>query len=165
MTAFTRQKRQAIIDEYLSATGENLFIPGRFIDWLQHRPDHEAYPWFYGKDDYEAAREYRIGLARRMAAGLRIVARVQETSAANVISVTVREFPAYVSPVASRSAGGGYTRFDPHDPAALSELRRQGAVAMRAWLVRYRGAYADTDLSALEEIASGIDADSVARPA
>ena len=162
--AFTKKDRQAIIDNYLAATGENLFIPGRFIDWLAGRPDHEAYPLFYGKSDAEAAREHRIWIARRMANGLRIVSQVSETKA-NVVSVSVREFPAYLSPVAQRQGGGGYQPFEPEDAAQMAELRRQGAVAMRSWLNRYHGAFAaaGVDLTAMEEIAA--QDDRVALPA
>jgi hypothetical protein len=160
--AFTKADKQRIIDDYLGQSGRNLFVPGEFVDWLADHPDHECHEWFFGKTDAEAAREYRIGLARRMASGLRIVAHTDEAKTANVVSVTVREFPAYVSPVASRRVGGGYQPFDPDDAGDMAELRRQGAVAMRSWLERYRGAFADRDLTALEEIAAGADAGRVA---
>lgn len=147
------KKRQEIVDDYLSQTGRNMFNAGEFIDWLEGQPDHEAYDWFFGMDDAEAARQHRIALARRMASGLRIVAKT-ETAKASVVQITEREYPAYVSPIAGRKSGGGYERFDPSDPDAIAELRRQGAVALRSWLDRYAGAFADEDLSALEEIAA-----------
>lgn len=151
--AFTKADRQRIIDGYLHETGENIFVPSAFVDWLADQPEHEAYGWFYGKDDASAAREYRIGLARQMASGLRVVAEVSTTQA-KVVQIVVREFPAYVSPVASRKSGGGYEPFDPKDEAAMAELRRQGAVALQSWLRRYRGAFEGVDLSAVEEIAA-----------
>lgn len=151
--AFTSKDRQRIIDGYLAATGRNMFIPGEFIDWLAGQPEHEAYDIFYGMDDASAAREHRIALARRMAGGLRITARVEEKSA-SVVQVAVREYPAYVSPVANRKDGGGYTSFDPNDGNDMAELRRQGSVALRSWLNRYRGAFKDMDLSVIEEIAA-----------
>lgn len=151
--AFTKADRQRIIDGYLHETGENIFVPSAFVDWLADQPEHEAYGWFYGKDDASAAREYRIGLARQMASGLRIVAEVSTTQA-KVVQIVVREFPAYVSPVASRKSGGGYEPFDPNDAAAMAELRRQGAVALRSWLARYRGAFEGVDLTTIEEIAA-----------
>ena len=154
--AFTKADRQRIIDGYLSETGRNMFNAAEFIDWLGEQPEHEAYPWFYGKDDATAAREYRIGLARQMASGLRIVAEVSTTKA-QVVQIAVREFPAYVSPVASRKSGGGYEPFDPKDAAAMAELRRQGAVALRSWLARYRGAFDGVDLTTIEEIAAQAD--------
>ncbi|PWE26724.1 hypothetical protein C4N9_20920 [Pararhodobacter marinus] len=151
--AFKWKERQAIIDGYLAETGRNQFHPAEFIDWLGGKPDHEAYPWFFGTDDATAAREHRISLARRMASGLRLTVKVEETKY-TVASVAVREFPAYVSPVAGRKAGGGYEPFDPKDKAAMAELRRQGVVALQSWLRRYAGAFADVDLSAIEEIAA-----------
>jgi len=156
MMAFTRQDRQRIIDGYLQETGENMFVASDFIDWLADQPEHEAYPWFFGKDDATAAREYRIGLARQMASGLRIVAEVSTTKA-QVVQIAVREFPAFVSPVASRKAGGGYEPFDSKDAAAMAELRRQGAVALRSWLARYRGAFEGVNLTTIEEIAAQAD--------
>lgn len=151
--AFTKADRQRIIDGYLHETGENIFVPSAFVDWLADQPEHEAYGWFYGKDDASAAREYRIGLARQMASGLRVVAEVSTTQA-KVVQIVVREFPAYVSPVASRKSGGGYEPFDPKDAAAMAELRRQGAVALQSWLRRYRGAFDGSDLTTIEEIAA-----------
>jgi len=153
MASFTKADRQRIIDGYLAETGRNMFNAAEFIDWLGEQPEHEAYPWFYGKDDATAAREYRIGLARQMASGLRIVAEVSTTQA-KVVQIAVREFPAYVSPVATRKSGGGYEPFDPKDAAAMAELRRQGAVALQSWLRRYRGAFEGVDLTMIEEIAA-----------
>lgn len=163
MSGFPKAKRQAIIDGYLISTGRNLFIPSDFIDWLSGQPEHEAYEWFFAKDDAEAAREYRIDLARRMASGLRIVAKVSSTESA-VVSITSREYPAYVSPVAGRKNGGGYELFNPDDPEALAELLRQGASALRGWLSRYRGAFeaAGYDMAAIEALAKSQDARDVA---
>jgi len=167
MSGFPKEKRQAIIDGYLSETGRNMFVAGEFIDWLADRPDHQCYSWFFSKDDAEAAREYRIDLARRMASGLRIVSTVsQAPDKSQVVHITTREFPAYVSPVAGRRSGGGYERFNPDDADAVAELRRQGASALRGWLSRYRGAFeaAGVDLSGIEKIATSED-ESVAKSA
>jgi hypothetical protein len=156
MAGFPKSERQRIIDEYLAATGANQFVPGEFIDWLAANPDHEAYDWFYGIDDSAAAREYRIDLARRMASGLRVVAKVSSApDKGNVVHVTSREYPAYVSPMAGRKDGGGYSPFNPDDPEAVAELARQGATALRSWLSRYRGAAESSgvDVSAIEKIA------------
>jgi hypothetical protein len=156
--SFKAKDRQRIIDDYLSKTGRNMFSASEFIDWLADYTDHEMYDAFYGMSDGEAARAYRISLARRMASGLRIVAR-QETVEANVVQITTREYPAFVSPVAARKSGGGYQPVNPDDVDQLAELRRQGASALRGWLARYRGVFeaAGVDLSALEEIASSED--------
>lgn len=158
MAGFPKAQRQAIIDGYLNETGRNLFIPGEFIDWLQDQPDNPAYPWFFAMDDEAAARSYRVDLARRMASGLRIVAK-HETAEAKSVTVTTREFPAYISPMSGRKSGGGYTPFDPGNSDAMDELRRQGAAALRSWLVRYRGAFEATglDLGLIEQIAASQD--------
>jgi len=156
--AFKSKDRQRIIDGYLAESGRNMFVPSEFIDWLADQPEHEAYDLFYGMDDATAARQHRIALARRMASGLRIVAK-QEESRSNVVAVTTREYPAYVSPMAGRKGGGGYEPVDPSDEAHIAELRRQGAASLRGWLARYRGAFehAGIDVSAIEEIASSQD--------
>jgi len=155
MSGFPKKERQRIIDEYLQATGQNMFVPADFVDWLKGQPQHEAYEWFYGIDDGEAARQYRIDLARRMASGLRIVVNenVSETS-----TITVREYPAYVSPVASRKHGGGYAPFDPRSEIDQLELRRQAAVQLAAWLNRYRGCAENIglDMTAIEDIVQSL---------
>jgi len=154
---FKKASRQKIIDGYLQDSGRNLFIAGEFIDWLEGQPDHDAYPWFFGQDDAEAARQHRIGLARRMASGLRIVV-TDSADTASVVQVSVREYPAYLSPVSGRKGGGGYQRMDPEDQAMLDELRAQGATALRGWLKRYRSAFADVaDLAPIEQIVSFVD--------
>lgn len=157
MGGFPMKKRQAIIDGYLVATGANLFDPAAFIDWLSGQPDHEAYEWFFAKDDAAAAREYRIGMVRQWANGLRITANVSEApTQSRPVAVTMREFPSLVSPVGGRKDGGGYQPFHPDDPAMVAELRRQGAQALRTWLARYRGVaeMGGLDLSPIEEIAA-----------
>ena len=156
--AFKASDRQRIIDDYLSKSGANMFTPSEFVDWLSGQPDHEAYPWFFGKGDAHAAREHRIAMARQMASGLRITITTKEAKQ-NVVSVVTREIPAYVSPVSGRKTGGGYEPTDPRDQSHIAEIRRQGCSALRGWLSRYRGAFehAGVDLSAIEEIASSED--------
>lgn len=155
---FTTKTRQRVIDDYLAETGRNMFVPSEFIDWLEGQPQHEAYGWFFGKSDEDAAREYRIGLARRMASGLRIV-MTTESKTAQVVHVTTREYPALVSIMSGRKMGGGYVPFDPASKTALAELQQQGAVSLRAWLSRYRGAAEamGLDVRPIEEIALALD--------
>ena len=159
MARFTKSHRQKIIDEYLAESGNNMFHAGEFIDWLSDNPYHEAYPWFFAKDDSTAAREYRIGLARQMVSGLRIVAKVSTApSEGKAVNVTVREFPAYVSPGSGRRGGGGYGRFDPDNAGDMDELRRQGFVALKSWLSRYRGAFTDEETAVLDGLLAHWDA-------
>lgn len=168
MSGFPMKKRQAIIDGYLAATGSNLFVPAEFIDWLSGQPEHEAYDWFFGISNEAAAREYRIGLARQMASGLRITAQVQSAPAArSKVSVEVREYPAMVSPIDGRKSGGGYVPFDPSDPALSAELKRQAASALKAWLQRYRGVAEQSgiNLKPIEKIAGALDSSGVVEAA
>lgn len=159
MAQFTSKDRQRIIDGYLAATGKNMFVPAEFIDWLSTQEDHEAYPWFFSKNDAEAAREYRIGLARQMASGLRISAQVSAPPQAASVSVSVREFPALVSPMSGRKSGGGYQGFSTDDPAMVAELRGQAAQSLRSWLARYRGIaeFCDVDVSSFDTVLDQMD--------
>lgn len=156
---FVRTERQRIVDDYLAQTGRNMFVAGEFIDWLSENPEHPAYEWFFSKDDEAAAREYRISLARQMAAGLRITAKVSEAPVeGRTVNVVVREFPAYLSPVAGRRAGGGYTPFDANDPGDMAELRRQGVIALHSWLKRYRGAFSEAEVAVIASLVAEIEA-------
>lgn len=160
MAKFTKADRQRIIDGYLADSGANMFVPAEFIDWLSGEKEHEAYGWFFGRTDAEMAREQRVWMARQMASGLRIVANVSEAPGkGSVVSVKVREFPAFVSPVAGRKSGGGYEPFDPRDAASVSELQRQGASALRSWLRRYGGLLdmMGVERAPIEEIASDLE--------
>jgi hypothetical protein len=89
-----------------------------------------------------------------MASGLRIV--VQDSAPEDqVVSITVREYPTFISPVKLRKSGGGYERFDPDSEDSQRELRRQAATALATWLSRYRGCAENfgLNLTAIEEIA------------
>jgi len=154
MAGFPKKERQRIIDEYLAATGRNMFHPAEFIDWLKDQPEHEAYEWFYGMEDEHAARQWRIQLARQMASGLRIVVKHTEPTQQK-INLVVREYPAFVSPASNRKNGGGYEAFDPDNEQAQQELRRQAAVGLASWLNRYRGCAENigVDVSSIEDIA------------
>lgn len=163
MSGFPKKERQKIIDDYLAETGRNIFVPGEFIDWLSGQKRHLAYPWFFSKSDKEAAREHRIWMARQMASGLRITSRSEDVGGA-VVSVTVREYPAFVSPMGGRKSGGGYEPFDPSDGAQIAELRRQGIVALQSWLNRYGGVFGKT-ADPVRQIVDGIEKDRLARSA
>lgn len=158
--SFKRSNRQKIVDDYLNVTGKYIFIPGEFVDWLEGQPEHQCYHWFFGQDDEKLAREYRIGLARRLVAGCRIVVKTSET-VASVVHVKIREYPAFISPLAGRKDGGGYHRTKADDPEDMAELRHQGALALRSWLKSFRGAFEDAgvDLAPIEQIAAFAEAD------
>jgi hypothetical protein len=149
-----REQRQAVIDEYIEVTGEQVVVPADFIEWLRPQHNNIAHRFFFAKDDAAAAQEYRAALFRHFASGLRITVRTTFTDpVSSKVTVSVNQFPAMLSPQDSRRAGGGYLAFNPADPASMAELRRQGATAMASWLKRYGGAFADMDMTTLNEIA------------
>lgn len=162
--ALDKGQRQAVMDEYMAATGANMVKPRDFLAWLSPQTDHVAWPWFFAVTDEDAALAWRVAKFRQFAAGLRIHAEVHYSNpVTQEVSVKVTRLPAYVSPLAGRAHGGGYVRNDA-SPEALEELRSQGGVALRAWLKRYRGAFeaAGVDLSPVDEIAGSAVAGVVA---
>ena len=153
MSRFNKQTRQRIIDEYLAATGENAFVPSHFIDWLSGQPEHEAYPAFFSIEDVEAARAYRIDMARRFVSGLRItVSESTVTGKDRKVSVRMIEAPRYISPVAGRRDGGGYQPYDSTNPEAVSELRRQSATALHVWYRRYESVLTNDERSLASDL-------------
>ena len=152
MSNFAKKTKQRIIDDYLQTTGLNIFKPDEFVDWLATQPEHEMYDAFYGIDDAAAARQWRIDKARQMASGLRIV--VEQKHIEQSDKVLTIEYPAYISPIATRKSGGGYEPFDPDDEDAQYELRKQAGVILAAWLNRYRGSAENIglDLTSVEYI-------------
>lgn len=151
---FSKSKRQEIIDQYLAETGENMFVPARFVDWLEDKPDHPCWQMWHGVDAEDAKRKWMIDQVRRFTSDLRIVVTHSEIVNSNVKTITTREFPAYISPMTSRSNGGGYVRFDPRHRETLDELKAQAAASLRMWLSRYRGAAEEDeiDVSGIERI-------------
>lgn len=151
MPAFNRTYRQKIIDEYLNDTGRNSFVPAEFLEWLKPQEDHRAWAIFWGKDDAEAAYQYRVMLARQFVAGLRITVNVSETVAVKV--------PAFISPVANRKEGGGYVSVDMTERDTTDELLRQAADDLRRWIKRYAGVMeiAKIDFAAVEAVMGAIE--------
>lgn len=161
MAAFNRTYRQQIVDEYMNATGANSFIPGAFLEWLKPQTDHRVHSVFFGKDDEEAAWQYRLHLARQFVAGLRIRVAVSETEVVRV--------PAFISPVSERKAGGGYVSVDWSDGTKSGEIYRQAATDLERWIKRYDGAcsLASIDLDAVGKLISvlRLKADTAAKDA
>ena len=155
MPAFDRTYRQKIIDEYLNATGNNHFVPGEFLEWLEPQEDHRVWSVFFGKSDEEAAHQYRLSVARQFVAGLRIV--VHSQSETGPVSVMV---PAFISPVSERRAGGGYVSVDVREHDTTQELCRQAAADLDRWIKRWGGtaALAGVDIKAANEIAGALAA-------
>lgn len=156
----TKEQRQAVLDDYLAQTRANIVNPRAFLDWLRPQADNPAHGYFFAKSDSDAAQEYRVWQFRQFANGLRVSVRVEYTEPKeSKVRVAVREYPAFVSPTGTRTAGGGYVPVSVKDDAQMADLRRQGAMALAAWLRRYRGAYdmAGIDVSALDEIVAKVN--------
>ena len=139
---FTKNDRQAIIDDYLNKTGRNSYVPSEFIQWLRDTPDHKVYDTFFGTSDAEMADKHREVIARSFASGLRITIKVSElpmpqnTDSIKVETVTV---PSMVSPINNRANGGGYIAVDVQDTNTMQELCRQAYRDLNAWKNRFEG--------------------------
>lgn len=157
MSGFTQQRRQRIIDDYLAKTGRNTFRPGEFIDWLADKPDHEAYAAFYAIDDAEAARAYRIELARRFVSGLRIVV-TENVTESSVQSIKVTgDAPRFISPLSARQDGGGYVAYDPTDATKVQAFRQEAAAALNAWRKRYASVLDKREADTLADLVSAME--------
>ena len=152
MSKFNKKTRQRMVDDYLNDTGRNTFKADEFVLWLETQPDLPAYDAFHGRDD-ELLWQAKLNLARQLASGLRIVVK-SEVIEAEMPSIKVTEYPAYISPVANRKLGGGYEAFDPDSSRSQEELRRQAGVYLAGWLNRYRGCaeHIGVDLKPIEDI-------------
>ena len=142
MAGFPKKERQAIINDYLHASGRNQFVPAEFLDWLRDKPDHKAHSIFYGMSDEEAADAHRLNLVRQWVSGLRITVQTKTSKPVAVGRVKVNEveLPAMISPVAKRKSGGGYVAVDPSDDDTMTELAAQAAADLERWVERYGGA-------------------------
>lgn len=157
MPAFSPQRRQRIIDDYLAQTQRNTFKPGEFIDWLADKPDHEAYNAFYAIDEAEAARAYRIELARRFISGLRVSVTEQEDEGEpRAVNVTFQEAPAFMSPLSGRTTGGGYVALNLEDADSRSMFREEAAAAFKAWERRYAAVLTQEELTSAARLREGL---------
>lgn len=157
----TKGDRQRIVDGYLAETSAEVFRAREFLEWLQPREDHPAWPVFFGRDEADLARERREQLVRHFVSDLRIRIRYSSATESGLVSFRVAEVPAFVSPLNWRAQSGGYRRVDGDD--ALADVRSEGARALRAWLERYRGAFevAGYDVTGLDAFLVVVDADAV----
>jgi hypothetical protein len=162
-----RSYRQKVLQEYLNSTGRNTFQPAEFLAWLEPQPEHRVWHVFFGKNDADAAREYRIGLVRSFISGLRVRYTVTEFDAKGaehirlaVAEPTVIQLPAYVSPANRRRDGGGYVATDVNDSTSMAELFQQGADDLSRWLERYGGAarLAGADVTAVAALVGTLTA-------
>lgn len=142
----TKAQKQAIVDRYHNETGNNEVNVADFAKWVGKDKDNPAYSLIWGETEDEAAWERRLYLARKFIAGLRVTVKTVEIPTVSG-KFRAREFPAYISPMASRDESGGYHRFDPASPAAMAELRNQAISALQAWLRRYGGAFSEYEIA------------------
>lgn len=158
MPAFNRTYRQQVIDEYLNATRRNSFVPHEFLEWLEPQEDHRVWGVFFGKDDADAAHQYRLMLTRQFVAGLRIV--VQAVAATETEPAVMVKVPAFISPVASRREGGGYVSVDVRETDTRREMCRQAAEALEAWVRRWAGVarLESVEIDAINQIAGALAA-------
>ena len=93
---------------------------------------------------------FRLNLrseCRKFVQDLRIEVRVTVPEPVRLsLKVRTVEAPQLISPIATRSRGGGYISFDSANPDHRAELRRQAEMALVSWLDRYRYAMIDAGL-------------------
>lgn len=128
--------RQDVINEFLAATGSNVFYAQAFVDYVSERPKHVLHSVLFGKEDADLANEWRLGYVRGFISRIKVHVP-QEELPENPRSITVRysDQPVFVSPIVSRKVGGGYIGSAGED--GQLELAAQGAKALHAWLVRF----------------------------
>lgn len=152
---FTTTARQAILDEFVARHGG--YDPKVFLDEVRlSNGGHPAHAWFTWQD-HVAADAHRLHEARTFVQGLRVKFDVITTTR-GVRAVTVREAPAYLSPVAGRKAGGGYFATDPNDDTHMAELRQQAATALGSWLSRFGSTLDVADDRALRRVIDKLSA-------
>lgn len=149
----TRTRKQAIIEGYFDAVGTQIFVASEFIDWLSEKPEHEAYPWFFGQSDEVEARNSRIAMARSFVSGLRITVKSDApTEGGKTVKVVEKTYPAFISPIEGRRGGGGHIRFVPEDPKSVESLRAEGAANLVSWLERFGDVFDESELSGIKRI-------------
>lgn len=135
---YTKELRREIITDFAARHGGQ-YLPAAFVAEVRKKGKrHPAYGWFTW-DLKKAVQEYHLWQAREFVNGIIVKFSVQELHRGKV-HVREREMPFVMSPIESRSDGGGYYVTDPDDPEHMIELCRQGAQALEMWLRRYSAA-------------------------
>ncbi|MEH3117124.1 MAG: hypothetical protein PGN25_05810 [Methylorubrum populi] len=159
MAGLSKAARQEIVREF-AVRHNGHFNPKLFLEEVRHKgKDHPAFGWFEW-DRAAAALAYQVEQAREFARDLRVSFTVQVVNGGRR-SIQVREtaMPLVLSPVEGRRSGGGYILTDENDPAHMTEHCRQAAMALRAWLSRYRSAaeHAGCALAPVEKLADDLE--------
>ena len=143
-----RKQRAEIVKDFCLRHG-GVYNPRTFVEEVRSTgPAHPAYQ-FFTWDDTEAAHKQRTWEARNFVQGLKLVFQVEHQTPTGRIKIQERDVPLLLSLSSTRQDGMGYYMFDPNDPDHLEELRRQGVVDLKAWLVRYSVALDAAGLTAL----------------
>jgi hypothetical protein len=151
--------RQSVVDEYLNVTGSNMVKPEEFLAWLRPQEDHRVWRVFFGKDEPDAAQEFRLGLVRQFVAGLRIKVMVSQLPAKGRRVRVAVSMPAFISPVAGRASGGGYHATDVDDPEQVREFARQASLDLKRVHERHAGVatLVGVDVAGLLTMAAAFD--------
>jgi hypothetical protein len=136
---FTKEIRQQIVREF-AVRHNGLYDPGLFLREVREAgPTHPAYSWFEWDSD-AAFDRYQLEQARDFARDLRISFRVEEVTSPHCVRVRETPMPLVLSPLATRSKGGGYRLVDPDDGDHIQEHCRQAARTLGEWMRRYEAA-------------------------
>ena len=138
---YTAEVRQRIIEDYCRRNG-GWDAAGFFEEVRATGESHEAYDYFNWNKD-AAAYEHNVWQARVFSQGLKINFTIEEVGRSGPIKIT-RSAPLVHSPLAGRSAGGGYDLTDPSD---LSPLCQEAAMSLRSWLNCYGACLSEIDTS------------------
>ena len=167
----TRERMQKIIDDFMTEAGVDIFRPGDFLDYVEARPKHPAWPILFAAGDADHARKHRLQLVRRMISGLRgeviDIETVEHETIIETVQITESEVPAtqvpkYVSIRGDRPNGGGYTKTDINNPAHRRELAAQAADELVAFASRHGGICAinGIDITGIENVKNALRAKS-----
>lgn len=138
---FTKALRKSIVEEYAARHGGQFDAAGFLAEVEKKGAAHPAHSWF-NWDDVRAAQEHRLGQARAFVSDLRVSFKIEALGRDSRIVVRQTFAPMAISPLQGRADGGGYTIFDPSNPAHQSNLCREASAGLEAWLRRYEGALA-----------------------
>jgi len=135
-TRFTKELRQEIVRNFALAHN-GFYNPSVFLEEVRQTGEsHPAWAWFEW-DEGRAALAYNLERARAFAQGLKVRFEIADVEHG---PVTVSA-PLVLSAFEGRRMGVGYHLFDTEKPANdMTELCRQAAVDLAAWLRRYDAA-------------------------
>lgn len=142
---FTKEVREQIVREF-AIKHNGTFNPQLFLNEVRETgPDHPAFDWFEW-DNKKAAAAYQLEQARSFARDLRVTFRIEEVTGPSQVRIRETPMPMVISPIGTRSKGGGYVLVDPNDPAHIEEHCRQAALTLKQWKDRYEAALSHVNI-------------------